>query len=85
MEEMKVRKIIFYTILTLLTILIPILLFALVNTMVSIKYETENFGDCISLVTDQDLCLTVNIIKGLILTDILIIISLIVFRKRILK
>ena len=52
--------------------------------MVSLKYETENPTDCISSVTGQDLCLTINVFKGLILIFVIIIILLIVFRKRLL-
>lgn len=53
--------------------------------MVSLKYETENPTDCISLVTGQDLCMTVQILKTLVIVCIVTIILLLVFRKRILS
>jgi ABC-type Mn2+/Zn2+ transport system permease subunit len=52
--------------------------------MVSLKYETENPTDCVSLVTGQDLCLTIQVLKALIVACIALIVLLIIFRKRIL-
>lgn len=34
--------------------------------MVSLKYETENIDDCISLLQGQNLCLTITIMKYII-------------------
>lgn len=79
------RKTLFYIILTLAILTIPVLFYGIVNTMVSLKYETENLNDCISLVTGQNLCLTINIMKAIIALCILIIIGLLKFRKRLLK
>ncbi len=53
--------------------------------MVSLKFETENPNDCISLVTGQDLCLSVQIMEFLIAVFILIIIGLLVYKNRLLK
>ena len=53
--------------------------------MVSLKYETKNPGDCISLVSGLDLCLTITILQGLILLCMVCIVLLFVFKKRILK
>jgi hypothetical protein len=61
---------------------IPLFAFGIINTMVSLKYETENPTDCISSVTGQDLCLTINIFKGLILVCVILIIALILLKKR---
>jgi len=47
---------IYFAILVVSLILIPIIGFGIVNTMVSLKYETENLGDCISTVSGIDLC-----------------------------
>jgi hypothetical protein len=46
--------------------IILICCFAILNTMVSIKYETENPGDCISLTSGVDLCQTIIYLKLLI-------------------
>ncbi len=79
------KKAIYYIVLTLSILGIPIFIFGIINTMVSLKYETENSTDCISLVTGQDLCLTVNVLKGLVLLCLSSVILLLAFKKRILK
>ena len=81
----RARKIIFYLLLGLSVLGIPVFTFGIINTMVSLKYETENPTDCISSVTGQDLCLTIQILKALIVACFVIIILLLAFRKRILK
>jgi hypothetical protein len=53
--------------------------------MVSIKYETADMGDCISSVSGTDLCLTIKVFKVLIAICVVGLISLIIFRKKILK
>lgn len=78
-----IRKIIFYVLIGLSILGIPVFAFGTINTMVSLKYETDNPTDCISLVTGQDLCLTIQVFKGLIIACILAIVILAVFRKRI--
>jgi hypothetical protein len=81
----KTKKTILYILTSTLTISIPVLIFGLVNTLVSIKYETENPGDCISSVSGDDLCSAINRFEIIIVINILIIITLIIFRKRIIK
>ena len=56
------RKYIYFLII-LLVIVLMISLYGIVNTMVSLKYETENPGDCISLTSGINLCRTLNILK----------------------
>jgi len=81
----RTKKIIFYTIIGLSVLGIPVFAFGIINTMVSLKYETDSPTDCISLVTGQDLCLTIQVLKGLIATCILTVVLLAVFKKRILQ
>ncbi len=50
--------------------------------MVSLKYETENPEDCISIVSGQDLYLTIDVLKGLLVISIITFIVLIVFIRR---
>jgi len=83
MKQMK--RIIFYILIGLSIIGIPVFSFGIINTMVSLRYETENPTDCISLVTGHDLCMTVQILKTLVFVCIVTIILLLVFRKRILS
>jgi len=81
----RTKKIIFYTLIGLSVLGIPVFAFGIINTMVSLKYETNSPTDCISLVTGQDLCLTIQVLKGLIVTCILSVVLLAVFKKRILQ
>jgi hypothetical protein len=53
------RKVIYYILIGIFIIGIPLFAFGIVNTMVSIKYETADMGDCISSVSGADLCLTI--------------------------
>lgn len=64
---------------------IPLFVFSIINTEVSLKYETKHPNECISLVTGQNLCLTIKVMQGLIVLCILIITTLLVFKKNILK
>jgi ABC-type Mn2+/Zn2+ transport system permease subunit len=80
----RIKKTIFYTLIGLSILGIPLFTFGIINTMVSLKYETDKSTDCISLVTGQDLCYTIQILKALIIACITTIILLAVFRKRIL-
>lgn len=47
-------------------ILIALSAFGILNTMVSLKYEVKDYGDCISLTSGRDLCLTIDILIGII-------------------
>jgi hypothetical protein len=82
---MTMKKTIYNIILTLSIFGIPFFIFGIINTMVSLKYETENSTDCISSVTDQDLCSAINVLKGLVLICVFLIVGLLTFRKQILR
>ena len=75
----------FVILLIILVLLIPIQIFGIINTMVSLKYETENPSDCISRITGNDLCNSIKNMKISIGIDVLIIILLLVFKKKIIK
>ena len=79
------KKIIIFILIGLSVLGIIVFVFGIINTMVSLKYETDNPIDCISLVTGQDLCLTIQILKGFVVVCIMAIILLTIFRKRILQ
>lgn len=76
------RKKIYYLLLLLSILGIPFFLFGIVNTMVSLKYETENPNEYISLVSGQDLCLTIRILQSLVIICILFTILLLVLKRR---
>ena len=53
--------------------------------MVSLKYETKELTDCISLVSGIDLCKTIKVFHASAIISGLVFIGLLVFKKRILK
>jgi hypothetical protein len=69
----------------LLIIGIPLFEFMAFNSMVSLKYETNELTDCISLVSGIDLCKAIRTFHILAITCGLIFIGLLIFKKRILK
>jgi RsiW-degrading membrane proteinase PrsW (M82 family) len=56
--------------------------FGTLNTMVSLKYETDSPNECISKVTGDNLCHSIQTLQILIGICILTIILLLIFRKR---
>jgi hypothetical protein len=69
-------KQVFYIILLLLAFAgIPLLIFAIVNTLVSIKYEAND--GCISSVTNQNLCNQLLLLKIFLALDLILLILLI--------
>ncbi|MEZ4778585.1 MAG: hypothetical protein R2786_04310 [Flavobacteriaceae bacterium] len=79
------RKTIYYFLLIFTLIGIPFSAFGVLNTMVSLKYETNNLTDCISLVSGTDLCLTINVFRGLTILFIIVFILLLIYRKKLLR
>ncbi|AZA92214.1 hypothetical protein EG343_17130 [Chryseobacterium nakagawai] len=68
-----------------MVILIPIFYFGIINTQVSLKYETNNAGDCISQITKRDLCQDIRQNKILIVADLVLIVVLLMFRRKIIR
>lgn len=66
-------------------VLITVFYFGIVNTMVSLKYETDSPSECISNITGDNLCDSISNLKALIYSDIVLIILLIAFRNKITK
>ena len=64
---------------------ILIFIFGIVNTMVSLKYETDSLDECISKVTGNDLCQSIQTLKILIGVCIATIIAMLIFKGRLLK
>lgn len=79
------KSIIFYIIIGVLILSIPIYLIGFLNTGVSQEYETNNPEDCVSLVSGKDLCQQIRIYKILVCSTIVVLITLMIFRKRILR
>lgn len=59
--------------------------YTIVNTMVSLKYETENQNDCISLVNGQNLCYTIRFFQITFIVSLILLFVLLNFRKKILE
>ena len=59
--------------------------FGIINTMVSLKYETNFNDDCISTISGDNLCDSLKDIKYLFYIDLIIISILLLFRNKILK
>lgn len=76
----------FYNIiLALLILVIPIVFYLIINTMVSIKYETDGVETCISSVTGKNLCSLIDQQKVAIYIDMIIIIFWLALKNLIVK
>jgi ABC-type Mn2+/Zn2+ transport system permease subunit len=82
---MKTRKAIFYLFFILSIIGLILCPFGIINTMVSLKYETENMKDCISLVSGENLCITIRNLKISFIICLIVLIFLLYFKKRALE
>ncbi len=79
------RKTFFYLLLILSIIGLFICPYGIINTMVSLKYETENMTDCISLVSGENLCIMIRNLKISFIICLIVLIFLLYFKKRILE
>ena len=82
---MNIRKLIYFLLIGIPILGILITPYAILNTMVSLKYETENITDCVSNVSGENLCDTIRNLKILFAVCVLLLFMLIYYRKRILK
>ncbi|WP_170235051.1 DUF4160 domain-containing protein [Bizionia gelidisalsuginis] len=78
------KKFTYIIFLTIFIIGIPISYFISINTLVSLKYETE-IGECISNVSGIDLCLQYDIFIGLTYFFALLLLLFVIFPKKIIK
>ena len=79
------RRKVYYLVIALLINCILFSIYGVINTMVSIKYETENPGDCISLVSGKDLCSVISGFQNTIIINAALLIMLTIFRKKLQK
>ena len=82
---MKNRKLIYFSLIGISVLAILISAYGIINTMVSLKYETENFQDCVSNVSGINLCKTITNLKIVIVFSFLLLLCLIYFRKKLIK
>jgi len=79
------RKSVYQTIISLLILVIFVSVIGIIHTQVSLKYETENMKDCISITTGRDLCLWIKSLKITIIICLILTSGLISFRYKIIK
>jgi len=78
------RKIVYFFLIVISVLGTLVAPYGIVNTMVSLKYETENIQDCVSNVSGENLCDTIRNLKIVFVFCVLLLILLIYFRKKIL-
>jgi len=81
---MIMRKIVYFSLIVISVLGTLVAPYGIVNTMVSLKYETENIQDCVSNVSGENLCDTIRNLKIVFVFCVLLLILLIYFRKKIL-
>lgn len=79
------KKSVYQTIISLLILVIVMSVFAVVNIQVSLKYETVNMKDCISLVSGRNLCQDLLVSKIIIVICLIIVSGMLSFRNRIVR
>lgn len=79
------RKSVYQTIISFLILVIVLSVFAVINIQVSLKYETANMKDCISLVSGRNLCQDLLVSKIIIVVCLIIVSGMLSFRGRIVK
>lgn len=79
------RKSVYQTIISVLILVIFASVIAIVNTEVSLKYETDNPKECISKITGKDLCEFIKIFKIIVIGCLILTSGMISFRYKIIK
>lgn len=79
------KKSVYQAIITMLILVIAVSVIGIVNTEISLKYETGNPKDCISLLTGRDLCLWIKNLKIIIIVCMIAASGLISFRYKIIR
>ena len=79
------KKSVYQTIISFLILVIVMSVFAVINIQVSLKYETANMKDCISLVSGRNLCQDLLVSKIIIVICLIVVSGMLSFRGRIVK
>ena len=80
---MKVKH---YTFLIISLIILALIFgFGIINTMVSLKYETNFDKECVSTISGDNLCNSLRNIKYLFYIDLIAIFILLLFQGKIIK
>ena len=84
-QKMIMRKTVYFSLIVISILGTLVAPYGIVNTMVSLKYETENIQDCVSNVSGENLCDTIRNLKIVFVFCVSLLIFLIYIRKKILK
>ena len=68
-------------ILAIIILIIPVVFYMIINTMVSIKYETDGVDTCISTLTGKNLCSQIDQLKVTIYIDMIVMMFWLVLRN----
>ena len=79
------RRAVYHAIISILILVILVSVIGVVNTYVSLKYETGNPKDCISVVTGRDLCLWMKTQKIIIIACLIVVTGMVSFRNKLVK
>jgi len=79
------RRTVYNAIISVLILVILVSVFGVINTQISLKYETDNPKDCISVITGRDLCLWIISLKIIIIACLVFTSGMISFRYKIIK
>lgn len=79
------RKHVYNTIISLLILVILVSVIGIVNTEVSLKYETDNPKDCVSQISGRNLCQEILISKIIVVVCLILTSGLISFRYKVVK
>ncbi|WP_295676026.1 hypothetical protein [uncultured Empedobacter sp.] len=72
-------------ILAIIILIIPVVFYMIINTMVSIKYETDGVDTCISTLTGKNLCSQIDQLKVTIYIDMIVMIFWLALKNLIVK
>ena len=72
-------------VLAIIILIIPIVFYMIINTMVSIKYETDGVDTCISTITGKNLCSQIDQLKVTIYIDMIVMIFWLALKNLIVK
>ena len=79
------KRKVYFIILSLLVISLPINIFGIFGAKVSLQYETNNPGDCVSTFSGINLCDSIIRMEVLLAVAVILIYFLLYFKNKILK
>ena len=79
------RKSVYQIIISLLILVILASVIGIVNTQVSLRYETDNPKECISKITGKDLCEFIKTSKIIVIICLILTSGMISFRYKLVK